>query len=151
MKLNEFVDRLYEMGDIESSKTVRPKKTLNESCGVSDESKLDESINLHESAINQDKINKALQVLIDNGIDEDEAEIVLQAIGYTLLDTELFPEDDLDESYNNDDFRNLCREYSSLYPYDISLREVWDEIVRNYEDEDLANDVVEYLQSAFGD
>lgn len=96
MKLNEFVDRLYGIGDIESPKTIRSKRTLNESCCVKDE-------------------------------------------------------DDLDESYRNDDFRDLCREYSSLYPYDISLREVWDEIVRNYEDEDLANDVVEYLEGAFGD
>ena len=33
------------------------------------------------------------QVLIDNGIDADEADVVLQAIGYTLLDMELYPED----------------------------------------------------------
>jgi len=32
------------------------------------------------------------QVLIDNGIDPDEADTVLQAIGYVLLDTELYPE-----------------------------------------------------------
>ena len=30
--------------------------------------------------------------MIDNGIDKDEAETVLQAIGYILLDKELFPE-----------------------------------------------------------
>ena len=35
--------------------------------------------------------NAAEKVLIDNGIDEDEAQIVLQAIGYTLLDEELYP------------------------------------------------------------
>ena len=33
MKLYEFVDKLYAMGDMESPKTVRPKKTLNESYG----------------------------------------------------------------------------------------------------------------------
>lgn len=38
-------------------------------------------------------IRKAEKVLIDNGIDKDEADIVLQAIGYVLLDTELYPED----------------------------------------------------------
>lgn len=38
-------------------------------------------------------IRKAENVLIDNGIDKDEADIVLQAIGYVLLDTELYPED----------------------------------------------------------
>ena len=37
----------------------------------------------------QKHIRKALQVLVDNGIEEDEAPIVLQAIGYTLLDEEL--------------------------------------------------------------
>ena len=34
------------------------------------------------------------QVLIDNGIEEDEASTVLQAIGYSLLATELYPEED---------------------------------------------------------
>lgn len=33
------------------------------------------------------------QILVDNGIDEDEASTVLQAIGYSLLNTELYPED----------------------------------------------------------
>ena len=37
---------------------------------------------------------KAERVLIDNGIEADEAEVVLQAIGYVLLDTELYPEED---------------------------------------------------------
>ena len=36
----------------------------------------------------------AEQVLVDNGIDRDEADTVLQAIGYALLDTELYPEND---------------------------------------------------------
>ena len=33
------------------------------------------------------------QILVDNGIDEDEASTVLQAVGYSLLNTELYPED----------------------------------------------------------
>ncbi len=41
----------------------------------------------------KEAIEAAKQVLIDNGIDEDEAQTVLQAIGYALLDTELYPED----------------------------------------------------------
>lgn len=40
--------------------------------------------------IYQTNINKAIQVLKDNGIEDDECETVLQAIGYTLLDVELF-------------------------------------------------------------
>lgn len=40
--------------------------------------------------ITKENIKDAEQVLIDNGIDEDEAEVVLQAIGYVLLDVELY-------------------------------------------------------------
>lgn len=38
------------------------------------------------------KIIKAEQVLIDNGIEAEEAPTVLQAIGYALLDAELYPD-----------------------------------------------------------
>lgn len=37
-------------------------------------------------------IKKAEQVLVDNGIEQDEAATVLQALGYALLDKELYPE-----------------------------------------------------------
>lgn len=40
-------------------------------------------------------IEMAEGVLIDNGIDPDKADAVLQAIGYVLLDTELYDEDEL--------------------------------------------------------
>lgn len=43
----------------------------------------------------KEKIEKAIQCLIDNGIDPDEAEIVLQALGYILMDEELFPEKEM--------------------------------------------------------
>lgn len=42
--------------------------------------------------ITEGKIAAAKQCLIDNGIEPDEAENVLQALGYILLDAELFPE-----------------------------------------------------------
>ena len=42
--------------------------------------------------ITKEEIERTLEVLIDNGIENEEAETVLQAIGYTLLDAELFPE-----------------------------------------------------------
>ena len=47
---------------------------------------------LMNKVIFEEHIEKAEQVLIDNGIDEDEAAIVLQAIGYVLLDAELYDE-----------------------------------------------------------
>lgn len=46
-----------------------------------------------DHTIIQRNIDQTKKVLIDNGIEEDEAEVVLQAIGYTLLDVELFPEE----------------------------------------------------------
>lgn len=36
---------------------------------------------------------RAEQVLIDNGIGPDEAPVVLQALGYVLMNEELYPED----------------------------------------------------------
>ena len=39
--------------------------------------------------ISKEQIKKTLKCLVDNGIDKDEAETVLQAIGYTLLNAEL--------------------------------------------------------------
>lgn len=42
--------------------------------------------------IEEEDLRRAEQVLADNGIEEDEAKVVLQAIGYTLLNIELYPE-----------------------------------------------------------
>jgi hypothetical protein len=51
---------------------------------------------IHDVKVNEgitdEKIKKALQILEDNGIDKDECEVVLQALGYALLDEELFEE-----------------------------------------------------------
>lgn len=44
-----------------------------------------------DTNISPDCIKKSEQVLVDNGISPDEAQTVLQAIGYTLLDKELYP------------------------------------------------------------
>lgn len=41
----------------------------------------------------KERIAKAEQILIDNGIDIDEAPIVLQALGYVLMDEELYEEE----------------------------------------------------------
>lgn len=56
-------------------------------------------------------IRKAEKVLKDNGIAKDEAATVLQALGYVLMDAELYPEsgevyvkpdrDDILEAYKN--------------------------------------------------
>lgn len=46
-----------------------------------------------EEAIYDERISKAEQCLIDNGIEPDESSTVLQALGYILLDEELYPEE----------------------------------------------------------
>jgi len=48
-------------------------------------------IKLNKTSVDKEDIKRAERVLIDNGIDVDEVGIVLQAVGYALLDTELFP------------------------------------------------------------
>ena len=53
-----------------------------------------EKININSNCIiSEDEIKKSEQVLIDNGIEKDEAQVVLQALGYTLLGIELYPEE----------------------------------------------------------
>ena len=57
-------------------------------------------INLNKNNVSVEDIKRAKQVLIDNGIEEDESDVVLQAIGYTLLDTELYPYPQCEEYRN---------------------------------------------------
>lgn len=49
-------------------------------------------------SISRENVQAAEQVLIDNGIEPDEAQTVLQAIGYTLLNEELYPEEETEDA-----------------------------------------------------
>lgn len=44
--------------------------------------------------LSYENLARAMIVLISEGLDEDQAYIALQAIGYTLLGVELFPDDE---------------------------------------------------------
>lgn len=46
----------------------------------------------NEVYVTTENRNRAEQCLIDNGINKDEAYVVLQALGYILLDADLYPE-----------------------------------------------------------
>lgn len=46
--------------------------------------------NCVELIIGDDEIKRAEEMLVDNGINKDEVSTVLQALGYVLLDTELY-------------------------------------------------------------
>lgn len=49
-------------------------------------------VSLYKTAgILNTSIKKAEQILVDNGIEQDEASTVLQALGYALLDKDLYP------------------------------------------------------------
>ncbi len=50
-------------------------------------------IEVQNSTITQSQLDAAEKVLTDNGIDPEEAATVLQALGYVLLDIELYPEE----------------------------------------------------------
>lgn len=50
------------------------------------------SIAITRKTVNEEIRSLAEHVLTDNGIEHDEAPTVLQALGYVLLDTELYPE-----------------------------------------------------------
>ena len=46
--------------------------------------------------ISKEAIKKAEQCLVDNGIEPDEVQIVLQALGYILINQELYPDKEAD-------------------------------------------------------
>lgn len=52
------------------------------------------TICIKDKHITPQDIEEAEQCLIDNGIEPDEAYIVLQAIGYILLNVELYSEEE---------------------------------------------------------
>lgn len=92
--------------------------------------------------INNDKIRAAEKCLIDNGIEPDEANTVLQAIGYILLDTELYPVDYQDRSIIGtvfEDSEELGREeaYSLGYVKEGELTE------RYFDFEKFGEDLIE--------
>lgn len=59
--------------------------------------------------VTNETIKNAEQVLIDNGIDKDEADAVLQAIGYTLLDTELYGNEEADKIQNDEAMKKFWK------------------------------------------
>ena len=102
--------------------------------------------------IDQDRIKKAEQILADNGIDQDEVDTVLQAIGYALLDTELYPNNCerptdfekavmyfVDIAEKHDTYEEIKEELRSLHSSDVLtddeynyLLEEWDNILIKY-------------------
>ena len=59
--------------------------------------------------VTNETIKSAEQVLIDNGIDKYEADAVLQAIGYVLLDTELYGNEQADKIQNDEAMKKFWK------------------------------------------
>lgn len=76
----------FEVEGLSPEDTTKYIKEENDNCND------DEVVYNNEVVITKDIIEKAEQVLIDNGIEKDEAWVVLQALGYVLFDGELYPE-----------------------------------------------------------
>ena len=76
----------FEVEGLSVEDTTKYIKEENDNCND------DEVVYNNEVVITKDIIEKAEQVLIDNGIEKDEAWVVLQALGYVLFDGELYPE-----------------------------------------------------------
>lgn len=50
----------------------------------------EQSVELAVTEVTPDKIAAAEKVLADNGVDKSKVDTVLQAIGYALLDTDIY-------------------------------------------------------------
>lgn len=48
-------------------------------------------VNIKNTTVTKENVVAAFKVLVDNGIEPDEAGTVLQSLGYALVDTELEP------------------------------------------------------------
>lgn len=76
---HDMEDKIVLMRGLENDKSTYQKWTF----GITS-----------QETVPEEKIARAKQCLIDNGIEDDEAETVLQALCYILMDTEIFPEEE---------------------------------------------------------
>lgn len=97
-------------------------------------------------------IEKAEKILVDNGIDADEAATVLQAIGYALLNKELYPETNTGKPTVT--FRATWTECGSItipIPDDVdpnNEKEVWDFVESKYPDIPLTDFDSDYVSDS---
>lgn len=92
--LELFDDMLYEKGivipDEDRTGAEDEANLYGMTYGVM-EDQITDLLATYAFSVNPAIIKKAEQCLVDNGIKQDEAPIVLQALGYILLSMELYP------------------------------------------------------------
>ena len=99
-----------------------------------------------------EKIRNAEQILIDNGIEEDEASTVLQAIGFALLDKDLY-----EPKYRarciqwdrTDDDGKLVNPFIDL-PSEVTVAHEDLNLPDNATDQDIEDALAEYLIDNYG-
>lgn len=98
MKLYEFVDKLYAMGDMESPKTIRSKKTLNESLMLEASSgeMLDRFFELN-AGVDPEEL---LQWILQNVITDEQ---LREMVDYAEEIEHMHAQDDIEESLVEDD------------------------------------------------
>ena len=97
-----------------------------------------------------DKLKRAEQILIDNGIESDEASTVLQAIGFALLDEDLYPAKYkarcIQWDKTNDDGKSIDIDL----PSDVIVSFADLHLADNATDEEVEDALSEYLVDYYG-
>lgn len=91
--------------------------------------------------ISKTQIHAAEHILVDNGIEQDEAATVLQAIGYALLGEELYPDGkaQIVEAMFASVWDNGSMRLRTPCKVNMETREVFD--IVQYDEEDVLNSV----------
>ena len=133
MKLYEFVDRLYAIGDMESPKTIKPKKVLNESLNE------DIQINFPEYDYTPEDIKKAaLAAINETGIPESEV------VAVTYQPDNGYEYDHFYVDFANGDEEDISGQYiNDAEDLAYSLAEVFTEYIEDNLAEDEEDDLYE--------
>ena len=138
MKLYEFVDKLYAMGDTEAPKTTKPKKVLNES--------LNEDIQIHfpEYDYTPEAVKEAaLAAVNESGIPESEVVAVTYQPGNS------YEYDHFYVDFANGDEEDISGQYiNDAEDLAYSLAEVFTEYIEDNLAEDDEDDLDEDLNEA---
>ena len=100
--------------------------------------------------IESDKIAKAEQILIDNGIEADEASTVLQALGFALLDEDLYPAKYRASCIKWDRTDDDGEHVEADLPSEVVVTFEDLQLPDNATDEEIENALSEYLTDYYG-
>lgn len=100
--------------------------------------------------IDEDKVKAAEQVLVDNGIEADEASTVLQAIGFALLDKDLYQPKYRARCIQWNKTDNDSKPVETDLPADVTVEFENLGLPDNATDAEIANALSDYLSDTYG-